>query len=93
MLKGHAQKELSKADIQKKAEAWKVLNSVLVKTNAEFMNTLSSMLVEKQVQLSQLEEKLKDEKGSEKDNAEYLFTGGYVQCLKDILNAKKTSQN
>lgn len=89
MLKGHAQKKLSKADIQKKAEAYKTLNSVLVTTNAEFMKSLSNMLTEKEVQLSQLEEKLKENKGTEQENAEYLFQKGYTQCLKDILYAKK----
>ena len=93
MLGSNKNKEISKADMQKKVQAWKTINSVLVKTNAEFMNALSSMLVEKQVQLSQLEEKLKGENATEKENAEYLFTGGYVQCLKDILNAKKTKEN
>ena len=89
MLKGHAQKKLSKADIQKKAEAYKTLNSVLVSANAEFMKSLSNMLTEKEVQLAQLEEKLKENKGTEQENADYLFIGGYIQCLKDILYAKK----
>ena len=70
-------------------EAWKTINAVLVKTNAEFMNKLNSMLAEKQLTHSQLEEKLKSNKGTEEDNAEYLFLGGYIQCLKDILGAKK----
>ena len=93
MLKGHTQKKLSKADIQKKAEAWKVLNSTLVSANAQFMNSLASMLTEKEVQASQLEEKLKEEKGTEQDNAEYLFQKGYIQCLKDILYAKKAKES
>ena len=83
------QKEISKADMQKKVEAWKTINSVLVSTNAEFMKSLSNMLTEKEVQLSQLEEKLKAGNGTEQENADYLFIGGYVQCLKDILYAKK----
>ena len=83
------QKEISKADMAKKVEAYKTLNSVLVSTNAEFMKSLSNILTEKEVQLSQLEEKLKENKGTEQENADYLFIGGYVQCLKDILYAKK----
>ena len=84
------EKEISKADMKKKVEAWKTINSVLVTANAEFMKSLSNMLTEKEVQLSQLEEKLKEEKGTEQENAEYLFQKGYTQCLKDILNANKT---
>ena len=83
------EKEISKADMKKKVEAWKTINSVLVKANSEFMQSLSNILVEKEVQFSQLEEKLKNETATEKDNADYLFIGGYVQCLKDILNGKK----
>ena len=83
------QKEISKADMAKKVEAFKTLNSVLVSANAEFMKSLSNILTEKEVQLSQLEEKLKENKGTEQENAEYLFQKGYVQCLKDILYAKK----
>ena len=83
------QKEISKADMLKKVEAYKTLNSVLVSANAEFMKSLSNILTEKEVQLSQLEEKLKENKGTDQENAEYLFQKGYVQCLKDILYAKK----
>ena len=83
------QKEISKADMEKKVNAWKTINSVLVSANAEFMNSLASMLNEKEIQASQLEEKLKKGNGTEQDNAEYLFQKGYTQCLKDILNAKK----
>ena len=93
MLTSNQEKEISKADMKKKVEAWRTINSVLVSANAEFMKGLTNMLTEKEVQLSQLEEKLKGENATEEDNAEYLFTGGYVQCLKDILNAKKTTQN
>lgn len=82
-------KQSSKADMAKKVEAYKVLNSVLVSANAEFMNSLSAMLTKEEGYLKQLEEKLKENNASEQDNAEYLFKGGYVQCLRDILNAKK----
>ena len=89
MLESNKEKEISKADMRKKVEAYKTLNSVLVSANAEFMSSLAKMLTEKEVQLSQLEEKLKENKGTEQENADYLFIGGYVQCLKDILYAKK----
>lgn len=84
------QKEISKADMKKKVEAYKTLNQVLVSTNAEFMNSLAKLLQNKESQRLQLEEKLKKEDATEQDNAEYLFLGGYTQCLKDILSAKKT---
>ena len=87
------EKEISKADMTKKVEAYKTINAVLVSANAQFMNSLTSMLTEREVQASQLEEKLKEEKGTEQDNAEYLFQKGYIQCLKDILYAKKTKES
>jgi len=93
MLGSKKEKEISKADMAKKVEAWRVINSVLVQANSQYMTSLSNLLVEKEVQLKQLEEKLKGESATEEDNAEYLFTGGYVQCLRDILNAKKATQN
>ena len=77
----------------KQVEAWKTINSVLVQANAEYVNSLASMLTEKEVQHKQLEEKLNSGDATEDENAEYLYLGGYVQCLKDILNAKKTTQN
>ena len=92
MLQSHKSKEISKADMEKKVQAWKTINGVLVQANAEYMNSLASMLTEKEVQHKQLEEKLQSGNATEDDNAEYLFLGGYVQCLKDILNAKKTTQ-
>ena len=95
MLESYKSKEISKADMEKKVQAWKTINSVLVQANAEYMNSLASMLTEKEVQVEQLKEKLqKDgENATEEDNAHLIFLGGYVQCLKDILNAKKTAQN
>ena len=92
MLQSNKPKQISKADMEKKVSAWKTINQVLVQTNANFMNSLASMLTEKQVQLSQLEEKAKDGTATEEENATLLFLGGYVQCLKDILNAKKTQE-
>ena len=93
MLGSRPQKEISKSDMEKKVQAWKTINEVLVQTNNNFINSLASMLTERQVQVSQLEEKLKGEGATEQDNAEYLFQSGYLQCLKDILNAKKATQN
>lgn len=92
MLQSNKPKQISKADMEKKVQAWRTINEVLVKTNANFMNSLASMLTEKQVQLSQLEEKAKNETATEEENATLLFLGGYVQCLKDILNAKKVQE-
>lgn len=89
MLRDKLEKQPTKSEMGKKAEAWKTLNTVLVQANAEFMTKLSSMLTEKQAQHQQLQEKIEKGEGSEEDNAEYLFLGGYVQCLKDILGAKQ----
>lgn len=90
MLGSKKEKEISKADMQKKVDAWKTINGVLVQANAQYMSSLRNLLVEKQVQHDQLKEKIEGGSATEDDNAEYLFLGGYVQCLKDVLNAKKT---
>jgi len=90
MLQSKQDKQPTKAEMQDKVEAWKTINSVLVKTNAEFMGKLNLMLVEKQKKQVELEAKLKENKGSADDNAEYLFLGGYIQCLKDILGERRT---
>ncbi len=90
MLNSKKAKKPTKAEMEQKVQAWKDLNSILVKTNKEFMNSLKVMLEEKLVKQKELEDKLKSsEEGTEQDNAEYLFVGGYVQCLKDILSGKK----
>lgn len=90
MLQSKQDKQPTKAEMQDKVEAWKTINSVLVKANAEFMGKLNLMLIEKQKKQVELEAKLKENKGSADDNAEYLFLGGYIQCLKDILGERKT---
>ena len=83
------EKQLTKKEAAiKQSEAWKTLNSVLVKANSEFMAKLRSMLTEKQVQHSQIQERLEKGTGTEDDNAEYLYLGGYIQCLKDILGLR-----
>ena len=87
-MQDHLTKEPSKADMAKKVEAWKVINSTLVKANSEFMNKLGSMLAEKTVQHDQLKEKLEKGEGTEEENATFIFLGGYIQCLKDILGIK-----
>lgn len=91
MLGSKEGKEISKADMKKKIDAWKTLNSVLVSSNAEFISKLYSKLTEREANWKQLKDKLEAGEGTEEDNAEYLFQGGYIQCLKDILNAKKNS--
>ena len=88
MLQSKLGKQQTRAEAEKKAEAWKTLNSVLVQENAKFMSSLRNILTEKEVLLENLKVKLENEEGTEQDNAEYLFTGGYVQALKDILGAK-----
>ena len=88
-LQDRQEKQLTKKEAAiKQSEAWKTLNSVLVKANGEFMAKLRSMLTEKQVQHSQIQEKLEKGTGTEDDNAEYLYLGGYIQCLKDILSVR-----
>ena len=93
MLQSNKPKQVSKADMEKKVQAWKTINEVLVRTNAEFMSILSTMLAEKEVKKAELEKALQEGNATEDQNAEYLFIGGYTQCLRDILNAKKTTQN
>lgn len=87
-LQDNLEKQPSKADMARKVEAYKTLNEVLVKANAEFMGKLKSILTEKLVQHDQLKEKLDKNEGTEEENALYIFTGGYIQCLKDILGIK-----
>lgn len=89
MLQGKLEKEPSKADMKKKIEAYKTMYQIMVKTNAEFMASLTRILKEKENQLKQLKEKADKEEATEQENATLLFLGGYVQCLKDILYAKK----
>ena len=88
MLNSKAEKKQTRAEAEKKADAWKTLNSVLVQENAKFMAYLRQKLTESEVKLEELKFKLEKEEGTEQDNAEYLFTGGYVQALKDILGKK-----
>ena len=86
------EKQISKADMEKKVQAYKTINQVLVQTNSNFMKSLASMLTEKEVQHSQLKEKIEGGNATEEENATYIFLGGYIQCLKDILYAKKATQ-
>ena len=90
MLQDKLEKEPSKADMKKKVEAYKTMYQVLVSANAEFMTSLNRILKEKEEQLAQLKEKADKEEATEQENATLLFLGGYTQCLKDILYAKKT---
>lgn len=89
MLGSKQQKQLSKADMEKKVEAYKTLNQVLVSANAEYMTNLNKLLQNKEDELKELKTKVETGIGTEEDNAMVLFIGGYVQCLKDILSAKK----
>lgn len=91
MLQSNKPKQISKSDMEKKVQAWKVINQTLVKANSEFMNSLNNILIEKEVQLEQLKEKLQKDNDNavEEDNIRLIFLSGYIQCLKDILNAKK----
>lgn len=90
MIQDRNKKEPTKAELSKKVDSWKVLNSVLVQANAEFMSNLRNKLIEKQTQHDKIKEKFESNNATEDDNAEYLFLGGYIECLKDILNAKKS---
>ena len=84
------QKEISKAEMRKKVEAYRTMYQIMVSTNAEFMASLNRILKEKEEQLNQLQEKSNNNEATEQENATLLFLGGYIQCLKDILYAKKT---
>lgn len=89
MLGSKQEKQISKADMEKKVEAYKTLNQVLVSANAEYMTNLNKLLQAKEDELRELQAKIESGIGTEEDNAMVLFLGGYVQCLKDILSAKK----
>lgn len=88
MLKSRAQKQDTKAEAQRKADAWQTLNKVLVQENAKFMSSLRAMLTQKEADLKALKEKLEKGEGTEEENANLLFNAGYVQALKDILGSK-----
>ena len=90
MLGSKQGKQISKADMEKKVEAYKTLNQVLVSANAEYMTSLNKLLQNKEDELRELKTKVESGIGTEEDNAMVLFIGGYTQCLKDILSAKKT---
>ena len=90
MLGSKQGKQISKADMEKKVEAYKTLNQVLVSANAEYMTSLNKLLQSKEDELRELQAKLESGVGTEEDNAMVLFLGGYIECLKDILSAKKT---
>lgn len=89
MLGSKTEKKISKADMEKKVEAYKTLNQVLVSANAEYMTNLNKLLQTKENELRELQAKIESGIGTEEDNAMVLFLGGYTQCLKDILSAKK----
>ena len=72
----------------KKVQAYKTLNEVLVRTNAEFANSLHARLTEKKKEHEALKEILDKGEGTETQNATFIFLGGYIQCLQDILKSK-----
>ena len=79
MLQSNKPKQISKADMEKKVQAWKTINSVLVQANSEFMQGLSNLLAEKEIKKAELEKALQEGNATEDQNAEYIFTGGYIQ--------------
>lgn len=89
MLGSKQQKQISKADMEKKVEAYRTLNSVLVSANADYMKNLHKLLDTKENEVRELQAKIESGIGTDEDNATLLFLGGYVECLKDILYAKK----
>lgn len=89
MLGSKQEKQISKADMEKKVNAWKVINATLVSANAEYITNLNKLLQTKEDEVRELKTKIESEVGTEEDNATLLFLGGYVQALKDILSAKK----
>lgn len=88
MLNSRQQKQDTKAEAQKKVEAWRTINSVLVQQNAKFMSSLRNILADKEAGLETLKEKLSKGEGTEEENASLIFQAGYVQALKDILGIK-----
>ena len=83
------EKKPSKADLEKKIEAWKTLNSVLVQTNSEFMKKIVQILHEKEIEVETLKKKIEEGKDTQEDSVNLLFLGGYVQALKDISAAMR----
>ena len=88
MLGSKQEKQMSKADMEKKVEAWRTINATLVSANAEFIANLNKLLQKKEDELRDLKLKVEQGEGTEEENATLLFLGGYVEALKDILNAK-----
>ena len=88
MLGSKQDKQISKADMEKKVEAWRTINATLVSANAEFIANLNKLLQKKEDELRDLKLKVEQGEGTEEENATLLFLGGYVEALKDILNAK-----
>ena len=88
MLGSKQEKQISKADMEKKVEAYRTLNQVLVSANAEFVANLNKLLQKKEDELRDLKLKVEQGEGTEEENATLLFLGGYVEALKDISNAK-----
>lgn len=88
MLGSNKEKDLTKAEMEKKVQAWRTINEVLVQANSKFMDSLKVLLVNKRVEHEELKVKLESGNGTEDDNAEYLFLGGYIKCLEDVTAGK-----
>lgn len=88
MLNSKVAKKDTRAEAQRKADAWQTLNKVLVQENAKFMTSLKNLLAEKEAGLEVLKTKLSESEGTEEENASLIFQAGYVQALKDILGKK-----
>ena len=73
-------------------EAQLVTEEVLKSVSEEVTPQGARALVEKKEQHALLQEKLEKSEGTEDDNAEYIFIGGYIQCLEDILHAKRKEE-
>ena len=52
------------------------------------MKKLFDILKEKETEHSTLRKVLEEGKGTEEENAKFLYIGGYIQALRDVLGIK-----
>lgn len=88
MLGSNKEKDLTKAEMERKVEAWKTISATLSQANSKFMDNLKILLMNKRIKHEELKVKLETGNGTEDDNAEYLFLGGYIKCLEDVTAGK-----
>ena len=88
MFQSKLEKAPTKAEMEKKVEAWKTVNAVLVESNSKFMRSLRSMLEKEEKKQEELKELLEKKEGSEDINLEYVYTGGRVDMLREILGIR-----